>query len=822
MSSNPPTCRQAATPPPNGEEPVLDPISSWPADDIPNFDWNTAFVDQLPDNFLVSPPHNLDTWVPGGEQVVAPQPFQDQPSNQHEQDLSGTSGSNQLNPEVPPNQTPQDIPVDDGLNQFSQDFSGNSSSGHFDTGLSLDIDPNQFKPESFENDPSVWFNNELPGGNIAENQVQGQVQDQGAVQASYPSAIPAPPNATSETSSSLVPDIPLDPQLLETFFRNGSTTDESLQAEAAEQTVQNGGTTDASLPPAEAAAQTTARPSCQHPTRSSTNLATQQQQQEQPQQQPQQQSRVPAALSQVGHTLPALLPYCCSTCGHEGYQTNPFAPNYGFPSSARPAQDLAVHNDYSGVVPPNGESRYPDPSVMAENPVPPYGTFNSGAYGGPNQQQLLFQPLPGGHLVAPSTSSVSTSPIDRTRRRPRSPKNPGSHVPQRISHRRKDKRAKRQEANPEKVYKDKPDGPAAWGPPDQRFVYRDDFRLNVSGLSARQLNYFIHNNPREIKLWVQNHPAQCKSRLPDDGLQCLWNLCPGGESKIMHGWLQVSLDEFPDQTSDGTLDPFKDVAGVMHLYCFEQCFDVAALYQEGMLQPETRSFPKEQRNPMNLVRESTDEAIIEEAWHPWFAQHRVGEGRPHLTQPRRYEDSLSHALISYHLGHQIKARAVARDRRNFMKDPSERCTIDIHKGDLKKFARLKGKISDHLVQDDHVPGEENRFQPYVPAQQRVHQQPHQPPQEVPQHQAQVEFLQGFAYETESQPANPQPQQAAPQQGTKRRSEDYGEGEGSPKRRRSSPADEHTRRSPRLAGKDAPAPAQPQNPENMTHILALPG
>lgn len=58
----------------------------------------------------------------------------------------------------------------------------------------------------------------------------------------------------------------------------------------------------------------------------------------------------------------------------------------------------------------------------------------------------------------------------------------------------------------------------------------------------------------------------------------------------------------------------------MHLWCFEQCFDIVELYAAGRVKPENRRFPKETSNPMSLERDSGRE-IVTDALKLWFNRH---------------------------------------------------------------------------------------------------------------------------------------------------------------------------------------------------------
>ncbi|KAG3188013.1 hypothetical protein PC129_g25216, partial [Phytophthora cactorum] len=166
--------------------------------------------------------------------------------------------------------------------------------------------------------------------------------------------------------------------------------------------------------------------------------------------------------------------------------------------------------------------------------------------------------------------------------------------------------------------------------------------------------------------------------------------CPLDGNTIQAGWLRVAFDEFADLTSASRKDPFK-VAGSMHFWCFEQCFDPLQLFNTGRLRPELRKFIKETKNPMILTRDS-DSGIIDGALKPWIlAQRRT----PSKVFPRPHSESLSCCLIEYHLHHQTRARHHARMKRNANRRTSECKTLDIHKGDLGFYAMKRKEERDN-------------------------------------------------------------------------------------------------------------------------------
>lgn len=528
-----------------------------------------------------------------------------------------------------------------------------------------------------------------------------------------------------------------------------------------------------------------------------------------------QQQLIPAALAGMGSTLPSQYPYKYQICLHEGYQSNPYANH-----------SVACHNDYSGANPLNGESRYPDPDQMAQTGAPPYGSYNSG-------RLQSKQPIYNQHLKAPNPQAVGPSAAGPDRQ-PQPRKRPAakrrrSSVSDVVIHQRKAKRQKRSNTIPDNVYLDDVEVPDTWGPPGEPSL----FKYNKQGrfppgrkYNAKQIRSFIDFNPREMTLWVQNHPAQCKDRLPNGALECIWECCPAPASgKIVAGWLQVAFDEFPQETSNGTRDPF-NVAGVMHLWCYEQCCDIIHDYERGLIQPEDRRLPREQRNPMRLERDNSDMEAIDRTFHPWFKNNAFQMGDCPRSQPRPHEETLSHAMIQHHLDHQIAARAAAREKRNWKKSANQKCTIDIHIGDLRLWAQRRFASPSMYAADDFAPSSENRFQVDVNAQQQFvnAQQWAQSQQnacmgngnqatssmiddigindmDLLKQYNQMDHVGVSATLAAPAPSAPEPQ-STPQpvrQGEKRSRDAYDEAGDSSKRQRTSPSPEATRRSPHLAG-----------------------
>lgn len=203
--------------------------------------------------------------------------------------------------------------------------------------------------------------------------------------------------------------------------------------------------------------------------------------------------------------------------------------------------------------------------------------------------------------------------------------------------------------------------------------------------TAEELRMYVDSG--RCVIWLQQAPSQCADRTDDDDKKCRWSSCPISARSISSGWLRVALDEFPQLTSDGTKDPFK-MAGLLHLWCFEQIFDVMEFHRSGRLLPDERHLPKESNNAMAVNRD-TDREIVGDAYDKWIREHSPGyDASGPIKKPREHRDSLSFALIKYHLDNQTTARQRARTSRNQDKGTELQKTIDVHVGDLSMFARV--------------------------------------------------------------------------------------------------------------------------------------
>ncbi|KAH7188300.1 uncharacterized protein B0J16DRAFT_396520 [Fusarium flagelliforme] len=204
---------------------------------------------------------------------------------------------------------------------------------------------------------------------------------------------------------------------------------------------------------------------------------------------------------------------------------------------------------------------------------------------------------------------------------------------------------------------------------------------------AEDLRAYLKECPRTVTIWLQNSPSKCKGRQEDADMKCRYAGCPTKYGTILHGWHRVAFDEFPEQTSDGSKDPFK-MAGVMHLWCFEQCIDPHQCFEEDQLLPDHRDLPHEATNRAAINRDDYKGVVpVIKKW----GKKRQEVGVAPVPYPL-HEDTLSWTLCNYHIQHQTNARESCRKKRNALRPDDERKTIEIIMGDLSKYV-ARDKLS---------------------------------------------------------------------------------------------------------------------------------
>jgi hypothetical protein len=222
----------------------------------------------------------------------------------------------------------------------------------------------------------------------------------------------------------------------------------------------------------------------------------------------------------------------------------------------------------------------------------------------------------------------------------------------------------------------------------------------------------------KLTIWIQNTPAQSNERYTAgaNSGKCRWVGCPARTKTILKGFLRVAFDENSKLTTKGIVDPFQN-AGYMHLYCFEEIFDLGFLVHWSdivwgfQVRPDVRVLPRENSNRMSLTR---DHPELLEVYNSWKAEQamRVFPKAVNMadTQPegnslealntvrrRSKKDYLWRRLTDAHLALEVSGRAATRDRRGG-------ANIGEHRGDLRKFLALKGEMK-RLQDEEDVDGD---------------------------------------------------------------------------------------------------------------------
>ncbi|KAH8879143.1 hypothetical protein GQ53DRAFT_775212 [Thozetella sp. PMI_491] len=300
-----------------------------------------------------------------------------------------------------------------------------------------------------------------------------------------------------------------------------------------------------------------------------------------------------------------------------------------------------------------------------------------------------------------------------------------------VDHQRKRKR--NPSNDPKQVYL--PPAPSkGWGPRDKRG--RHLFRYNPKHVelaidlrfSTQEALYFFsgtkapNNQPPNrsgLTIWIQNAPAQTNQRYHSGSAssKCRWASCADPKYTILKGFWRVAFDENSDRTGRD-LDPFIN-AGYMHLFCLEKSVDLVDLMQraeathEFRVLPDTRTFPKETRNPMAITRDHHEIYRIFNKWkatqyrkhaefHREFAE--ANPGVPHRRRPYAREDCLWYWLTSFHLDHEVKGRSETR----VVRDGAD---IAKHRGDLVEYIRLKEEKKEQLAEAEAEAEDEADWEP---------------------------------------------------------------------------------------------------------------
>jgi hypothetical protein len=178
----------------------------------------------------------------------------------------------------------------------------------------------------------------------------------------------------------------------------------------------------------------------------------------------------------------------------------------------------------------------------------------------------------------------------------------------------------------------------------------------------------------------------------------MWKGCIKQGHKIDTGFFRIAFDEFYKQSKRGHRDPLRPAA-VMHMWCYEQCFDPLVDYHHCKLKADKRPLTKETRNMIGIANKGKH--IVRDAFKPWLKNTEFTE------RAREYTGSLSSALNEYHLSTRSSRKlALAHEK---SKKTGE-CIINFHKGDLMLFCQDTGKNKQNMKQKD-LPVNKFQFRP---------------------------------------------------------------------------------------------------------------
>ncbi|CAH0048992.1 unnamed protein product [Clonostachys solani] len=367
-----------------------------------------------------------------------------------------------------------------------------------------------------------------------------------------------------------------------------------------------------------------------------------------------------------------------------------------FPNSQVLDQNLFSQSSLQAQGPPLMQA-YHYTNQPALQPVSPYpngagqNVPSRMTYPGTYQNPLLGptgQALPAGYPQIP----LETQKAHRREKRQREKSD--SEEPAQKKH-KKTKRPRVKEPPPE--YNRRYPRPPSWGVASDGsplFVYNDDGELRTDRkYTSEEIRTYIENCPRKLRIWVQQSPTQVADRLGNRNT-CMWMGCIKQGHKIDTGFFRIAFDEFYKQSKRGHRDPLRPAA-VMHMWCYEQCFDPLVDYHHYRLKADKRPLTKETRNMISIINKGKH--IVREAFKPWLNNTEFTE------HPRQYTGSLSSALNEYHLSNRSKNRKLAQEA---SKNPGE-CTINTHKGDLMVFCLRAEKGKQDMRQKNQPV---NRFQ----------------------------------------------------------------------------------------------------------------
>jgi len=203
-----------------------------------------------------------------------------------------------------------------------------------------------------------------------------------------------------------------------------------------------------------------------------------------------------------------------------------------------------------------------------------------------------------------------------------------------------------------------------------------------------------------MTLWIQSTPSQVNYRYQASSAssKCRYRDCPVPQGTILKGFFRVALDEFADLTTEGAADPFHN-AGYLHLYCFEELFDLGLLLHTAhafygfRVAADARNHRFEDRNPMAITHHHKDLGAIFSHWKQshqpracaiWPTAHDPDSGGRQPRPAAHAKSTLWYALTRAQLSLEPKNRRL-RDQRGG-------ANLERHRGDLRIFLAIKSKM----------------------------------------------------------------------------------------------------------------------------------
>ncbi|KAI8962507.1 hypothetical protein F5Y11DRAFT_322781 [Daldinia sp. FL1419] len=290
-------------------------------------------------------------------------------------------------------------------------------------------------------------------------------------------------------------------------------------------------------------------------------------------------------------------------------------------------------------------------------------------------------------------------------------------------------RKKEQRPNPREWYGSPPPPTESWGPKDKNG--RPLFKYTECGELERGKAYTIEElrtylfGPKKndqftlperpdfvpgvedkvrqgLTLWIGWVAPQSNDRYPYpmQSSKCRFADCEDKQNTIRTGFPRIIFDERMNDDGEA-IDPYHN-AGYVHLYCFEQYYDLIEVMIHLDVRPDERNF-KHEDNLFKLTRQFPDmRGIIDGWWHDEYPKYtrakQLGKRRNH----RIYENSLSYRIVQASLDNSSDARLKLREERGG-------ANLSKHKGDLVKQQFLKNCKAFNLLDanDDPIPGAED-------------------------------------------------------------------------------------------------------------------